>query len=82
MFRNLTTGQWVMFFALTFFTIFGGFLYVAAEAHFNRADGRVVPVAIPVAPTPRTPMPEWFKTCVYAVAAFLLAMIVVQHLVH
>lgn len=31
-----------MFGLLTMFTIFGGFLYVAAEAHFNRADREFV----------------------------------------
>lgn len=38
MFRNLSGGQWVTFLILTLFTIFGGFLYVAVEAHYNRAD--------------------------------------------
>lgn len=38
MFRNLSGGQWALFILLSFFTIFGGFLYVAAEAHYNRRD--------------------------------------------
>lgn len=38
MFRNLSVGQWIVFLILTLFTFFGGFVYVAAEAHFNRSD--------------------------------------------
>jgi hypothetical protein len=38
MFKNLTTGQWAVFILLSCMTVFGGFLYLAAEAYFNRRD--------------------------------------------
>ncbi len=82
MFRNLTVGQWIMFLILTIFTFFGGFLYVVAEAHFNRAD-RVLAVTAPLpAPTPtqRKPMPEWAITAIFAMVVFGLAVNVVGHL--
>jgi hypothetical protein len=38
MFKNLTPGQWAVFIVLTCMTVFGGLLYLAAEAYFNRKD--------------------------------------------
>ena len=54
MFRNLTAAQWAIFIVLTCMTLFGGFLYLAAEAYFARKDRAVAATLASAAHLERT----------------------------